>query len=51
MNTLNLYMDGELKLEEALNRLAYMHANNQLSIHTGKALDNLVFIRREAWKL
>jgi hypothetical protein len=51
VNTLNLYLDGELFLEETLNRLAYMRANNQLSFHTGKALDSLVFIRREEWKL
>jgi hypothetical protein len=51
VNTLSLYLDGELTLEETLNRLAYMQANNQLSFHTGKALDNLVFIRREKWKL
>jgi hypothetical protein len=51
VNTLNLYLDGELSLEETLNRLAYMQANNQLSFHTGRALDSLVFIRREEWKL
>jgi hypothetical protein len=51
INTLNLYIDGELTLEETLNRLAYMQANNQVSIHTEKALNNLVFIRRALWKL
>jgi hypothetical protein len=51
VNTLNLYLDGELTLEETLNRLTYMQANNQLSFHTRGALDRLVFIRREEWKL
>jgi hypothetical protein len=51
VNTLNLYIDGELTLEETLNRLTYMQTNNQVSIHTGKALNNLVFIRRKVWKL
>jgi hypothetical protein len=50
VNTLNLYLDGELTLAETLNRLTYMQANNQLSFHTGRALDSLVFIRREEWK-
>jgi hypothetical protein len=44
-------MDGELTLEETLNRLTYMQANNQVSIHTERALNNLVFVRRELWKL
>jgi hypothetical protein len=51
VNTLNLYLSDELSLEETLTRLAYMKVNNQISIHTKKALDNLVFIRREQWKL
>jgi hypothetical protein len=51
VNTLSLYMDGELTLEETLARLTYMQANNQISMHTRKALDNLFFLRREEWKL
>jgi hypothetical protein len=51
VNTLNLYLDGELTLEETLNRLTYMRANDQRSFHTGKALDCLTFIRRDEWKL
>jgi hypothetical protein len=51
VNTLNLYLDGELTLEETLNRLSYMQANNQLSFHTGWALNSLIFIRRTEWKL
>jgi hypothetical protein len=50
VNTLNLYLDGELTLEETLSRLAYMQANNQISLHTEKALNNLIFHRRETWK-
>jgi hypothetical protein len=51
VNTLNLYISRELTLEEALNRLTYIQANNQVSIHTERALNNLVFVRRERWKL
>jgi hypothetical protein len=51
VHTLNLYFDGELTLEETLNRLTYMQANDQVSIHTARALDNLVFMGREEWKL
>jgi hypothetical protein len=51
LNTLNLYLSNELSLEETLTRLRYMKANDQISIHTEKALSNLVFTRREQWKL
>jgi hypothetical protein len=51
VNTLNLYLERELTLEETLNRLKYMRANNQISIHTARALDNLVFIRKVEWEL
>jgi hypothetical protein len=51
VNALNLYLDGELTLEETLNRLTYMQANNQLSFHTDMALDRLTFMRRDEWKL
>ncbi|MDR2491039.1 MAG: DUF3990 domain-containing protein [Spirochaetaceae bacterium] len=51
INTLNLYFDGEYTLEEAMKRLSYMQANNQIVIHTEKALDNLTFTRRTEWKL
>jgi hypothetical protein len=51
VNTLNLYLENELTLEETLNRLTYMYANNQISIHTERALCNAVFIRRAEWKL
>jgi hypothetical protein len=38
VNTLNLYLDGELSLEETLNRLTYMQANDQIAMHTARAL-------------
>jgi hypothetical protein len=51
VNTLNLYLSNELSLKETLDRLTYMQANDQLSFHTKRAIDSLVFIRREKWTL
>ncbi|GHV11531.1 hypothetical protein AGMMS49938_02360 [Fibrobacterales bacterium] len=49
METVSNYFDGTYSAKEALSRLAYMKTNNQVSIHTEKALSNLIFIRREKW--
>lgn len=43
METVQLYMSGILKAEEAVERLRYSKVNNQVSFHTPLALKQLKF--------
>ncbi|GHV90243.1 hypothetical protein AGMMS50268_07460 [Spirochaetia bacterium] len=49
MDAIGLYLSNTLSTSETLTRLTYMKPNNQVSIHTGKALSNLKIIRRLEW--
>lgn len=50
METVQLYMSGILKTEEAVERLRYSKVNNQVSFHTQKALRQLKFeCRKEVY--
>jgi hypothetical protein len=49
METIGFYLSGIYSSAEALLRLSYMKPNDQVSIHTEKALANLKFIRRTEW--
>jgi hypothetical protein len=49
METIGLYLSGTYSVDEALSRLSYMKPNDQVSIHSDKALENLKFIRRTEW--
>lgn len=46
METVQLYMSGILKADEAVERLRYNKVNNQVSFHTQKALKYLHFEER-----
>lgn len=50
METVQLYMSGILKTEEAVDRLRYSKVNNQVSFHTPKALKYLTFETRKEVK-
>ena len=47
METVQLYMSGVLKAEEAVERLRYNKVNNQVSFHTPLALEQLQFEHRK----
>lgn len=47
METVQLYMSGILKVDEAVERLRYNKVNNQVSFHTSLALKHLQFERRK----
>ena len=47
METVQLYLSGILKAEEAVDRLRYNKVNNQISFHTPLALDHLTFESRK----
>ncbi|GHV90233.1 hypothetical protein AGMMS50268_07360 [Spirochaetia bacterium] len=47
--TINYYIDGIYSIPETLRRLEYKHSNDQISIHTGKALSHLMLIRKEIY--
>ncbi|MDO4343650.1 MAG: DUF3990 domain-containing protein [Eubacteriales bacterium] len=47
METVQLYMSGVLKAEEAVERLRYNKVNNQVSFHTSLALKQLRFEHRK----
>ena len=47
METVQLYMSGILKAEEAVERLRYNKVNNQVSFHTPSALKRLTFEYRK----
>jgi hypothetical protein len=49
MDAIGLYLSNTLSTSETLTRLTYMKPNNQVSIHTEKALSNLKLIRRLEW--
>lgn len=49
METVQLYMTGILKTEEAVDRLRYSKVNNQVSFHTEKALAYLELIGRDTY--
>jgi hypothetical protein len=49
VNTIGLYLSGDYFLDEALRRLEYFKLNNQVSLHTEKALSCLRFIRKYQW--
>lgn len=50
METVQLYMNGILNANEAVERLRYNRVNNQISFHTEKALKSLKFVRRERYE-
>ena len=48
METIQLYISGILKSDEAVERLRYNKINNQVSFHTPLALKHLSFeVRKE----
>ena len=47
METVQLYLSGILKAEEAVERLRYSKVNNQVSFHTPLALEHLTFESRK----
>jgi hypothetical protein len=47
--TINYYIDGVYSVHEALSRLEYKNPNDQVSIHTAKALSHLSLISREQY--
>lgn len=49
METVQLYISGILKAEEAVERLRYSKVNNQVSFHTDKALSCLQLIGRDIY--
>jgi hypothetical protein len=49
MDAIGLYLSNTISTSEALTRLTYMKPNNQVSIHTEKALSNLKIILRLEW--
>lgn len=50
METIQLYIADILTDEEAVARLKYSKANNQISFHTKKSLKYLRFIRRNIYE-
>lgn len=50
MATVQLYISNILTAEEAINRLRYSKANNQVSFHTLKALQYLRLVRRDDYE-
>lgn len=44
--TVNRYIQGVYSPEEAIQRLAYFRANDQVSLHTARAIDHLKLKRR-----
>lgn len=50
METVQLYIAGILTAEEAVERLKYSKANNQVSFHTEKALKCLRFVGRKEYE-
>ncbi|GHV96421.1 hypothetical protein AGMMS50293_27410 [Spirochaetia bacterium] len=47
--TISYYIDGIYRVEEALRRLEYKLPNDQISIHTEKALSQLILTRKEIY--
>ena len=47
IRTVSLYVEGVYDAEDAMKRLRYFKANNQVSFHTQKAIDRLVLKVRE----
>jgi hypothetical protein len=47
--TINLFTSGAINLSYTLDQLKYMHPNDQVSIHTAKALSHLRMIGREQY--
>lgn len=50
MATVQLYISNILTAEEAIHRLRYSKVNNQVSFHTGKALQYLRLVRRDDYE-
>ncbi len=46
MQTVQLYLLGTIKADEAVERLKYNDVNNQVSFHTEKAVEKLVLLNR-----
>ncbi|MDR0730550.1 MAG: DUF3990 domain-containing protein [Treponema sp.] len=51
MATIGFFLAGVYLVEEALRRLEYMKPNNQISLHTQKAVSNLKIIGRHKWSV
>jgi hypothetical protein len=51
MDTIGFFLAGIYSTEEALRRLEYMKPNNQLSLHTVKALSNLNLMEKHKWNV
>jgi hypothetical protein len=51
MDTIGFFLAGIYSVEEALRRLEYMEPNDQLSLHTAKAVSNLKFIGKDKWNV
>lgn len=50
METVQLYMNGILNANEAVERLRYNQVNNQILFHTERTLECLKFVRRERYE-
>jgi hypothetical protein len=46
--TITLYLEGDYTAGQAIEQLRFFRPNNQLSIHTGRALSKLTLMRRDA---
>jgi hypothetical protein len=49
MDTIGFFLAGIYSVEEALKRLEYAKPNDQLSLHTERAVSNMKFIRKDEW--
>lgn len=50
METVQLYISGILTVKEAVERLRYNQVDNQVTLHTEKALEHVKFVRRECYE-
>jgi hypothetical protein len=51
IDTIGFFIAGIYTFEEALRRLEYIEPNDQVSLHTGKAISNLKLIRKYKWNV
>jgi hypothetical protein len=51
MDTIGFFLAGIYSVEEALRRLEYMNPNNQVALHTEKAISNLKMAGRYQWNV
>jgi hypothetical protein len=51
MDTIGFFLAGIYSVEEALRRLEYIETNDQLSLHTEKAVSNLKLMGKDKWNV